>query len=183
MKRLLAAALLAALPLAFAQPLKLDVFEKLKKRATSVVDLNLNKDLLSLGMSFLGGDRSVDAAKIKKLAEGLNGIQIRSLEFEKEGDFSSKDVQELIEEMAGKGWQLVISADEKKEAEISRIWVMSGSNGEVGGMRILSAEPKELTVIEINGKVRLEDLKDLSGLGIPSNITNEHSHSGKKNED
>ncbi len=44
----------------------------------------------------------------------------------------------------------------------------SAGGGEIGGLRIISAEPKELSVIEITGKVSLEDLKDLGGLGVPN---------------
>jgi hypothetical protein len=182
MKRLIAFVLLAVAPLARAQELKLAVFDKLKAQASNVVDLNLSKDLLGLGAGFLGGEKG-DGAKIKKLAEGLNNVLIRSFEFEKEGVYSDADVKQLISEMSGPGWKLVVSADEKKEREISRIWIKSVAEGEVGGLRIMSAEPKELSVIEITGKIRLEDLKDLGGLGIP-NIGSEHTgQPPKKNEE
>ena len=58
-------------------------------------------------------------------------------------------------------------------------------------MRILSAETKELTVVDISGRVRLEDLKDLEGLGVPDiHLSGEHTPApapapapAKKNEE
>jgi hypothetical protein len=38
-------------------------------------------------------------------------------------------------------------------------------NGETRGMFVLSAEPKELTIVLILGPVRMEDLGKLKGLG------------------
>jgi hypothetical protein len=171
MRKFLALAALCCAPLACAQGLKLSVFERLKDKAASVTNLNLSKDILGLGASFLGGDKGdKDAAKVKKLADGLQGILIHSLEFDKEGAYTPADVQSLIAELGSPGWNLVISADEKKAGgrEISRIWMKPGSAGEVGGLRILSAEAKELSVIEITGKIRIEDLKDLGALGVPN---------------
>jgi hypothetical protein len=172
MRTFVSLAVLALAPLVYAQELKLAVFDKLKSQASNVVDLNLSKDLLGLGAGFLG--KQGDGADVKKLVEGLNNVVVRSFEFEKEGAYSDADVKELIAEMSVPDWKLVISADEKKGREISRIWTKATGAGEIGGLRILSAEPKELSVIEITGRVRLEDLKKLGGLGVP-NILSQHA--------
>jgi len=181
-KRYLAVAVLTCVQLACAQSLKLSVFEKLKEKASDVTDLNLSKDLLGLGASFLGkGDG--DAAKVKKLVEGMQGIVIKSLEFEKEGMYGNADIMALIAELGAPGWNLVISADENKNRkgrEIARIWIKTGSNGEFGGMRIMSAEPRELSVIEIMGKVSLEDLQNLN-IHIPN--INLGNNGNKKNDE
>jgi hypothetical protein len=175
MTRYLAVMVLALAPPACAQGLKLSVFDRLKDKATEVVDLNLPKNLIDIGVGFVP-----DADKLKKMA--LSSILIRSLEFDKEGVYSDADVQSLISELTGPGWNLVIKADEKKEK--SRIWIKSSGNGELGGLRILSAEAKELSVIEIVGKVRPEDLKDLGGLLPDINLGSEHTaQPAKKNEE
>jgi Domain of unknown function (DUF4252) len=183
MKRYLALAVLVLAPSAGAQTLKLTVFDKLKVKASEVTDMNLNKDMLGLGASFLGGDKDTD--KIKKLASGLNSIQIRSLEFDKAGEYTDADVKQLISELAGPGWNLVIHSTENHGRDTARVWIKASGNGELGGLRILSAEEKELAVIEITGKVRLEDLKDLGALGVPDiNLGNENTGKpAKKNEE
>jgi hypothetical protein len=176
MKRLVAFATLALAPLACGQELKLPVFDRLKPQASNVVDLNLSKDLLGLGGGLLGND-------VKKITEGLNNIVIHSLEFGKEGAYSDADVSQIISEMSSSGWKLVVSADEKHEKgrEISRIWTKVTGNGEIGGLRIMSAEPKELSVIEITGRINLKDLGELKGLGIP-NIGSEHTGQAPKKD-
>jgi hypothetical protein len=186
MKRFLAVAVFALAPLC-AQTLNLSVFDRLKDKASDSTDVNLSKDLLGLAAGVLGNDKDSDAAKAKKVVEGLSGVLVRSLEFDKEGVYSEADVQQLITELGSTGWKLVISADEKhgKSREISRIWIKT-AEGELGGLRILSAEPKELSVVEISGRIRLQDLKDLGGnLGIP-NLDVLDGHSGasdKKKKD
>jgi hypothetical protein len=181
MNRFVAVAVLAVAPMACAQELKLSVFDRLKPQASNVVDLNLSKDLLGLAGGVLSNDG--DNAKVKKLAEGLNNVVIRSLEFGKEGAYTDADVSQIISEMNIPGWKLVVSVDEKHEKgrEISRIWTKATGNGEMGGLRIMSAEPKELTVVEITGRISLKDLGDLKGLGIP-NIGSEHTGQAQKKE-
>jgi hypothetical protein len=183
MKRYLALAALALAPQVWSQELKLTVFDRLKDKASEVTNLNLPKSVIDFAGGILGGGE--DGAKLKKLVDGLQGILVRSLEFDKEGAYTKADVQSLISEMGGPGWNLIISADENHGQEISRIWIRTGGNGELGGMRILSAESKELSVIEINGKIRVEDLKQLEGLGIPNiNLGSEHTgNSTKKKEE
>ena len=121
MRRYVAMAVLAFAPLGIAQELRLPVFDKLKEKASDVTNLTLNKNLLQLGVGFLGNDK--DAAKIKKLVEGLNGIFVKSLEFDKEGAYTKADLQQLLSEVGGPGWNLIISSDENHGQEISRIWI------------------------------------------------------------
>lgn len=166
MKKHLALGILCLASAACAQSLRLTVFDRLKEKASDSSEVTLNKDLLKMASSFLG---SGDGAKVKKLAGGLNSILIRSLEFDKEGVYTNADLVSLVAELGGPGWNLVLSADEhkKKGRETSRIWMKSTENGQPGGLRIMSAEPKELSVIEIIGKVNVDDLRDLGGLGVP----------------
>ncbi len=180
MKKYVVIAALALAPSVCAQNLKLNVFDRLKDKATDVTDLNLSKDMIRFGLGFLGGDQ--DAAKVKDLGSGLNSILIKSLKFDKEGVYTDADVKQLISELAGPGWNLVITSTENHGHDIARIWIKPSTNGELGGLRILSAEHDELAVIEITGRVRLEDLKDLGALGVP-NITGDHNRPNKKNEE
>lgn len=177
--RILVGALLLT-TFAFGQELHMPVFNRLKSQASNVVDLNLSKDLLGLGAGFLGRDK--DGEKVKKVVSGLNNIVIHSLEFDKEGVYNDADVADLIRELGAPDWKLVVSAEEKKNHEASRIWIKSAANGALGGMRILTAERKELTVVEITGRISPEDLKDLGGLNIPG-LAGEHEGQGQKKND
>jgi hypothetical protein len=182
MKRYLAVILLGLAPLASAQGLKSAVLDRLKAKSSNATVVDLPKDLIDFGRTVLN-NADKDADRIKKLAEGLESVLVQSLEFDKEGVYKDDDVKQLIAEMSGANWKLIVSADEKNEK--SRIWIKSSGNGELGGLRVLSAEGKELSVIEIIGKIRLSDLKDLEFLGLPHlNMGSEHSRpTVKKNEE
>ncbi len=102
MKMYMALIVLTFAPAAYAQGLKLDVFDRLKSKASEVVDLDLPKDLLGLGGTFLGGDKG-DGEKVKKLAAGLNSVLVKSFKFENEGVYTDADVKQLISELDGPG--------------------------------------------------------------------------------
>jgi hypothetical protein len=68
----------------------------------------------------------------------------------------------------------------KEAAEISEIYLQPLPNDQIGGLAVISAEPKEVTVVFIEGVLSISDLGKLSGnMGIP-NIT--LTHGGKKPE-
>jgi hypothetical protein len=163
----LAFALLALVTSLSAQEIKLSVFDRLKEKCSDMTDLHLNKNLIDLARGFLSGNKDGDAAKLKTVVDGLNGIVVKSCSFDKEGMYTDADVKQLISELSGSGWNLIISSTENHGKDVARIWVKAGGNGEIGGLRILSAEHKELSVIVIDGTVRPEDLHLLEGLGVP----------------
>jgi hypothetical protein len=179
MKSYFVVAMLLAAPVVYGQPLQIKLLDELKAKASEVVDLNFNKDMLKLGASFLGSGKQ-DDPKIKKLVAGLDSFLIKSFEFDKEGAYSKSDLEDLIHQMGRPGWNLIISTDEKKSRETTRIWIKASTPQEVGGMRLLSAEPKELTIIESIGRINLDDLKDLASMGGVRDVTIDHS--GKKEE-
>ena len=173
MKRYLALGVLALAPVAYAQELKLTVFDRLKDKAKEVVDMNMPEDLINTGRAFLPDD-------VKKATSGMRSLVIKSLEFDKEGVYTDADVKQLTGELGAPGWKLIISTDEKNEK--ARIWMKATGNGELGGMRILSAEARELTVVVIEGKIQPEDLNKLGALGLP-HIFSEHGSSDKKKDE
>lgn len=181
MKRCLLLAALAIAPLACAQGLKLSVFDRLRDKATDKTEIELPKTLLHAACSFLGED--ADSAKAKKTCEGLETVLVKSLSFDKPGVFTSADVQQLNSELATPGWSQIINVTENGGKDVSRIWVKLGADGEAGGLRILIAEDDELSVVQIVGKVRLQDLAGLEFLGLPSNILKDAEKSEKKKEE
>ncbi len=54
-------------------------------------------------------------------------------------------------------------------------------DNKLGGLAIITAEPKEVTVVFINGTLNMSDIPKLSGnLGIPDL---RYEHGGKKSDD
>src|SRR5258708_34245665 len=79
------------MPLA-AQEIKLPVnLERLAAKAEESVDVTLSGPMLRLAAKFIS-DRDADAAKIRDLIAGLDGIYVRSFTFARDGEYNMADV-------------------------------------------------------------------------------------------
>ena len=99
-----------------------------------------------------------------QLIEGLDGIYVREYEFDKEGEYSIDQLDQLRKSFDTPEWAPIIHEHERKTGETTDV-LMKTVNGENKGMFILSAEPKELTIVLILGPIRVEDLGKLHGIG------------------
>jgi hypothetical protein len=139
--------------------------DKLAERATESVDVTLDASLLQLASEFLSKDNA-DEVKVKKIVSKLKGIYVRSFEFDKEGQYSMSDVEAIRSQLKAPGWSRIVSVKSIK-GENSEVYLKRDGN-QVAGLVVLSAEPKELTVVNIDGPIDPEQLSELSGhMGIP----------------
>lgn len=151
-----------------ASPLTLPatVEKDLAARASDVTEVTLGKNMLGFAAKFMNGSDK-DQAAVKQLVEGLDGIYVRSYEFDKDGEYSMDQVEKLRQAFETPDWQPIVRTRERKSAETTDVMVKQ-VNGETRGMFILTTEPKELTIVMILGPIRMDqlsELKDLSGLG------------------
>ena len=156
--------LVIVVPLAYGQEakLKIDHLDKLAAKASEVSDVDLEGPLLQTASKFLSKGES--DAELKELVSGLKGIYVRSLEFEKEGIYSQADLDMIRKQLQSPGWTRIVNIHSKQDKESTEIYSML-SGDKIVGLAILSAEPKELTVVNIVGPV---DLARMGGhLGIP----------------
>lgn len=105
-----------------------------------------------------------DDAQVRKLIEGLQGIYVREYEFDKEGEYSAEQVDQLRKYFETNEWSSLVKSRERKSGESTDVMVKL-VNGESHGLFILSAEPKELAIVLILGPIRMEDLAKLRGVG------------------
>jgi len=149
-----------------AQQLKFTAaFERLAEKASETVNVTLDPQTLGFASKFLSEDKK-DEAQAKKVASKITGIQVRSFEFETEGAYTEADVNDIRAQLKGPEWSVIVSSRSKKGREISEIYLHRD-----GGLVILAAEPKELTVVNIIGKIDPSELRSLGGqFGVPSNI-------------
>jgi hypothetical protein len=63
-------------------------------------------------------------------------------------------------------WTRIVSVHRKEDGENADIYILPGKD-KPEGLFILAAEPLELTVVYIDGKVDLKDLSALEGFGVP----------------
>lgn len=150
--------------LARAQMLDLSHLDRLAEKTDQVVNVKLDEGLIRLASSFLkGGGQELD--DVRKILPGIRGIYVRSFEFQQDGVYSQADVDKIDQQL--KGWSTVLEVREGKKKEYTRIMMKTGAN-EVGGLVLVNAAPRELTVVNIAGTLTAEQLEKLGGhLGIP----------------
>jgi uncharacterized protein DUF4252 len=153
---------------AFGQNPRLDIknLEALSKKASEVVDVNLDGPLLKLASKFMTDEDDREALGIIK---NLKGVYVKSFTFEKPGDYSPADVEAIRNQLQAPAWSRIVSARSKREGENTEIYLMTAADGgSVLGMAIICAEPTELTVVNIVGPVDIDKLSQLEGkMGIP----------------
>jgi hypothetical protein len=152
--------LFLALPLTAQGPKLTFNLDHLAGKAAEKVSITLDGSLLKLAGPFLEDD------KAKKLVEGLSAIYLRSFEFDKENAFSSKDYEGIQKQLEAPGWSCFISVRNKRDGEHADICLFQ-KDGKIGGLALVAVEPKQLTVINIIGSIRPEQLKDLKSFGVP----------------
>jgi hypothetical protein len=162
---ILGAAALAAPALAqTAQlPTPSPVEKELAARASNVTEVTLGKNMLAFASKFMNG-KDKDEAATRQLIDGLEGIYVREYEFDKEGQFSMEEVEQLRKYFETSEWSPMVRERERKTGESTDVMVKL-VNGVSHGMFILTVEPKELTIVLILGPIRMEDLGKLKGLG------------------
>ena len=153
---------------AFGQNPRLDIknLEALSKKASEVVDVNLDGSLLKLASKFMTDEDDREALGIIK---NLKGVYVKSFTFEKPGDYSPADVEAIRSQLQAPAWSRIVSARSKHDGENAEIYLMTAADGgSVLGMAIICAEPTELTVVNIVGPVDIDKLSQLEGkMGIP----------------
>ncbi len=178
---LLAASSLAFKCYALPQDIKFPVdFAKLAERATESVDVTLDASMLQLASGFLSKD-DPDEAQVKKLVSKLKGVYVRSFEFDKEGQYSPSEVDAIRSQLKSPGWSRIVGVKSSK-GENSDIFLKKTSDT-IMGLVVIAAEPKELTVVYIDGPIRPEELSQLGGhMGIPQigKAKNDGSNGSKK---
>lgn len=135
----------------------------LSARASDVTEITLGKNMLGFAAKFMNGKDS-DEAATRQLIEGLDGIYVREYEFDKEGDYSTDEIEKLRQYFETSEWTPIVREREKKGGESTDVMVKL-VNGESHGMFILSAEPKELSIVLILGPIRMDQLGKLGALG------------------
>jgi hypothetical protein len=165
-------------------PLPPAVEKELAARASNVTEVTLGKNMLGFAAKFMNG-KDQDEAATKHLIENLDGIYVRSYEFDKEGEYSMEEIQKLRAYFETSEWTPIVHAHERKSGETTDV-LFKMVNGETHGMFVLSVEPKELTIVLILGPVRMEDLgklRGIGGLGALGDIQSDHMKDKDKDKD
>jgi hypothetical protein len=148
-----------------AQPFPVTLEKQLAERASNYTEVSLDRKMLDFASRFMNDK---DDAEGKRIVQKLNGVYVRSYEFDKPGQYTPADLESVRKQFDTPEWTSLVKTRSKDASDDADIY-MKLVNGDVEGMFILDAEPKELDFVYISGPIRPEDLKDLSGnFGIPA---------------
>jgi hypothetical protein len=170
------AALILAMPVAACAQrgrLQLDHLTPLAAKAREVVDITLDPAMLKLATGFLSTQRPNDAA-VQDLLSGIEGIYVKTFEFDRDKVYTDADVDGVRRQFAAPGWSRMVATRQQGETVDVYAW----REGErMGGLAVVVAEPRELTVVNIVGPIDLAKLRGLQGqFGIPRLPTDVKEH-------
>ena len=152
------------------------VFDRLAKKASDSVNITLDAGMLKAAKGFIpAGD--ADSAQVRKLIEGLTGVSVRTFEFKAPGAYTQADLDAILA-LVHAPWQRIV--DVKDENESTQIYMLPGAEKPMG-LFVLAAESQELTVVQIDGPINLQDLSSLKGIGVDlGGLANTKDPKGKK---
>ena len=151
----------------------LSSLDRLEERASEKQVITIDSNMLkTAGQALVKPGPKADAAK--QVLSELEGIYVRSFEFEKDKLVSMDEIQAIRKQLSAPGWTRIVSNEEKGKGptdwELQEVWLFN-PGGKLGGVFIINAEPDELQVVNVVGPIDLAKLAALGGiLGIPGNI-------------
>lgn len=160
---------------AWGQDLQLPVnLDALADKARDAVTVTMDKSMLQFAAKFIK-DKDGDDAEVRKLMAGLDGIYVRSFEFDHEGEYSAADVEALRSQLKSPTWGRLVGVRSKRGDNVD-VYFKDAGNSRLGGIVVICAEPRELTIVHISGNLDPEKLAELGGeFGIPR-LEGSHIH-------
>ena len=145
--------------------LQLDQLDVLTNRASETIDVKLDEHLLQTTVKLF--TKSTDDAEIRDLIKNVKGIYVKSFTFDKDDGYTPAEVDSVTSQFKGGGWSKIIGVTSKKDGDNVDVYLLTLGD-EIAGLAVVSAEPRELTVVNIVGPINLDKLSQLEGsFGVP----------------
>jgi hypothetical protein len=138
--------------------IQLDHLNYLADKADKVVDVTVDSSMLKQATSFLGG-KDAKGQKVTELLQNVTGVYVKGFEFKGPAPYTQKDIEAIRKQVSGSNWSRVVSVREQNE--MAEVYFFKQGN-ENGGLVVIAAEPNELTVVNIVGRI---DLAALAAIG------------------
>jgi hypothetical protein len=150
----------------WAQELKMPVdLDKLAAKASETTEVTLNQHTLQLAAKYMHDE---DDAEARELVKKLKGIYVRSFQFDSAGQYSQADVESVRSQLKPPIWEKIVGVRSKRDGENTEIYFKADNNNQIGGLVIIAADPRELTIVHIDGPIDPDDLDKLGGdFGVP----------------
>jgi hypothetical protein len=137
-----------------AQQVDFKSLDKLAAKAKSKTEIDMDDAMVKSAAGFLN-DQKKDESAAKESAKKLQGMYLRSFEFDQKDAYKMDDLKPLFDQLKAPNWKRFLR--EQEDGEETQIW-MHYTNGVGDGMLLISAEEGEVTVINAVGTQNLADL-------------------------
>jgi hypothetical protein len=149
--------------------INLEILDKLAARASEKQEVTIGPEMLAVaGNGLVQSGPKGDAAR--QVMSELKGIFVRNYEFDDDKAYSRDDINTLRKQLMTPGWVKIVANEEKRndaDWELQEVYFFQQA-GRMGGIFVISAEPGELSVVNIVGPIDFAKLAALGGiLGIP----------------
>jgi hypothetical protein len=138
--------------------LQLDHLNRLADKSKETVDVTVDTAMLKETAGFLAG-KDADTEKVQELIQGITGIYVKSFQFGVPDAYTDADIEAIRKQVSGSGWSRIVGIRGKRELTEIYFWK---ERGITGGLLVIAAQPNELTVVNIVGRV---DLASLAAIG------------------
>src|SRR5579859_4256115 len=143
--------------------LQLGNLDKLSEKAARVTDVTLDGSLLQFAVNLIekvDSEDKKDVDQLQSIIKNLKGIYIKSFEFDEASQYSKGDIDAIRSQLSSPRWSKIVQSMEKRRNEYDEIYVLK--NGDrIGGVVILVAEARELTVVNLVGDVPMDKIASL----------------------
>jgi len=142
--------------------LQLSNLDKLSDKAKRVTDVTLDGSLLQFAVNLIQkiDPQDEDVVQLQSIIKNLKGIYIKSFEFDDASQYSKADVDGIRSQLIAPRWSKIVQSIEKRRNEYDEIYILK-SGDKVGGVVILVAEARELTVVNLVGEVPMDKVASL----------------------
>lgn len=149
--------------------IQIDHLDKLFPKAVETVDVSVEGALLQIASKFLSTGKP-DEAAVKELISALKGVYVKGVEFDREGEYSEADIENIRAQLRSPGWERIVGVRSKRDGQNVEVYLMI-SNAVIDGVGVLVFEPKELFVVNVVGPIDPEKIGQLRGqFGIPKDL-------------
>ena len=156
--------------------------ESLSAKAKETVEVTMDGPMLRWASKFLSAD-DPDEEKAAKLVANLKGIYVRSFEFDNDGAYSMADVDALRSQFRSPGWSRIVGVRSEHDGDNVDVYFKL-ENEKMAGIVVIAAEARELTFVNIEGPLEVDQLADLGGeFGVPKLDRKSLKHATKADKD
>jgi hypothetical protein len=149
--------------------IQIENLDRLFSEASETVDVTVDGTLLQVAARFLNANKP-DEAKVRELLAQLKGVYVKSFEFDRDGAYSTADVDAIRSQLSGPGWSNIATVRSRRSGNNVDVHMML-DGGLISGVAVLVVDPRRLTVINVVGPIDPEKISQLGLLegrfGIP----------------